>query len=115
MVMAQTRRRFLAGASLAGGPLLVRAQTAFSANDALETTSVRIVNDGSVCIAPLFAAEELLQAEGFTNVRYVKAIAERQHEAVIRGELDFCVTFLSGILAVDSGAPIVVLAGVHAG
>ena len=115
MVMAQTRRRFLAGASLAGGPLLVRAQTAFNANDALETTSVRIVNDGSVCIAPLFAAEELLQAEGFTNVRYVKAIAERQHEAVIRGELDFCVTFLSGILAVDSGAPIVVLGGVHAG
>jgi len=115
MAMAQTRRRFLAGASLAGGPLLVRAQTAFSANDALETTSVRIVNDGSVCIAPLFAAEELLQAEGFTNVRYVKAIAERQHEAVIRGELDFCVTFLSGILAVDSGAPIVVLGGVHAG
>ena len=115
MAMAQTRRRFLAGASLAGGPLLVRAQTAFNANDALETTSVRIVNDGSVCIAPLFAAEELLQAEGFTNVRYVKAIAERQHEAVIRGELDFCVTFLSGILAVDSGAPIVVLGGVHAG
>ena len=113
--MAQTRRRFLAGASLAGGPLLVRAQTAFSANDALETTSVRIVNDGSVCIAPLFAAEELLQAEGFTNVRYVKAIAERQHEAVIRGELDFCVTFLSGIPALDSGAPIVVLGGVHAG
>ena len=78
MAITQTRRRFLARASLAGGLTLVRAKRALSASEELETTSVRIVNDGSVCIAPLFAAEELLQAEGFTNVRYVKAVAERQ-------------------------------------
>jgi hypothetical protein len=37
-----------------------------------ETTRIRIVREPSVCIAPQYAAEELLKGEGFTDVEYVK-------------------------------------------
>jgi len=45
----QTRRRFLAGASLAGGAVLAGARTVLGASDELETTSVRLVNIGVIC------------------------------------------------------------------
>jgi NitT/TauT family transport system substrate-binding protein len=31
--------------------------------------------DVAICIAPKYVAEELLQAEGFTEVQYVEAVA----------------------------------------
>ena len=72
MPLIQTRRRFLTTMSLAGGASLLRLQLAFAAEDALETTTVRLVNDRSICIAPEYMAEELLRAEGFTDIRYVE-------------------------------------------
>ena len=71
MPTMQTRRRFLTTLSLAGGASLLRAPLALAAAGALETTTVRISRDPSTCTAPLFVAEELLRAEGFTDVRYV--------------------------------------------
>ena len=84
---------------------------------ALETTTVRIVNDGSIYIAPLFAAEELLRAEGFTDVRYPKIAAGAQvDEGLARGAADFSVFVpFEHMPALDVGAPITVLAGVHVG
>jgi hypothetical protein len=60
----QTRRRFLTTLSLAGVAGLTDALHLPAAAETLETTTVRLANDGSICIAPLFAAEELLRAEG---------------------------------------------------
>jgi len=37
----------------------------------LETTMVKLANYPGVCLAPLFMAEDLLRAEGFTDVQYV--------------------------------------------
>jgi NitT/TauT family transport system substrate-binding protein len=109
----QTRRRVLTG--LAAGAVALRAPSIFAATDTLETTSVRLVNDGSICIAPLFAAEELLRAEGFTDIRYIEFPAAMQEHAVARGELDFSVSFLNAIREIDTGAPIKILGGVHIG
>ena len=67
----QTRRRFLSTLSLAGVAGLSGALHLPAAAETLETTTVRLVNDGSICIAPLFAAEELLRAEGFADIRFV--------------------------------------------
>src|SRR5258708_36203524 len=44
----------------------------------LETTTIRIPLGAatapvSVCVAPLFVAEDLLKAEGFTDVQYVRS------------------------------------------
>jgi NitT/TauT family transport system substrate-binding protein len=70
MPMMQTRRRFLATLSLAGAAGFLRAPPIFAAEGPLETTTVRIANRHSLCNAPQHVAEELLRAEGFTEVRY---------------------------------------------
>jgi NitT/TauT family transport system substrate-binding protein len=44
---------------------------AIGAEGSLETTTVRISKDLSICEAPLYVAAELLRAEGFTDIRYV--------------------------------------------
>ena len=77
---------------------------------------MRLVNDGSICIAPEYAAEELLRAEGFTDIRYVEVPSAKQIEGLERGVVDF-VLFVppAHIPAIDSGFPVAVLAGVHVG
>ena len=117
MVSMHTRRRFLAGLSLAGAAGRVRAPPALAADGALETTTVRIAKIGAICLAPQYVSEELLRAEGFTEIRYVElkdpaAIGQ----SIGRGEADFSTAFaVDPIQAIDAGAPIVVLAGVHVG
>jgi NitT/TauT family transport system substrate-binding protein len=116
MLITQTRRRFLTTLSLAGAAGLLRAPRVLAAEGLLDTTTVRISKDLAICEAPLEIAEELLRAEGFTDVRYVDtepddlsaAIADRKVDFA----LDFPVLFAPGI---DAGKPITVLAGVHVG
>jgi NitT/TauT family transport system substrate-binding protein len=116
MPTTYTRRRLLkalsaAAVGITGTPHVL------TAAEALETTTVRIVNDGSICIAPLLAAEELLRAEGFTDVLYPKIAAGAQvDEGLARGAADFSVFApFEHMLALDAGAPVTVLAGVHVG
>src|SRR4030095_1704137 len=37
-----------------------------------ETTRIRVVRSGAICISPLYVAEELFRLEGFTDVEYVE-------------------------------------------
>jgi NitT/TauT family transport system substrate-binding protein len=104
--------------ALASTAVLLRAPPARAAEGALETTTVRLVNDDSVCIAPEYVAEDLLRAEGFTEIRYPKAVpAAVAYEMQARGEIDFYNYLAFGDLArhIEAGRPIVVLAGVHVG
>ncbi len=114
--MAQTRRRFLTNLSLAGTAGLVRAPSTPAAEAPLETTTVRISKDLAICEAPLELAEELLRAEGFTDVRYVDTSTDDLSTAIAQRKVDFAldfpVLFAPGI---DAGKPITVLAGVHVG
>jgi len=71
MLLAQTRRRFLTLASAAGAASLVRAPRVLGAEGALETTTLRFTRTPALCVAPLDVAEELLHAEGFSEIRYV--------------------------------------------
>ena len=68
----------------------------------------------SICIAPQYIAEELLRAEGFTDVRYVP---RSTGDAVARGEIDFDVSTPRAWIVshLDAGEPITALAGVHSG
>jgi NitT/TauT family transport system substrate-binding protein len=115
MPITQTRRRFLTTLSLAGAAGLLRAPPSHAAEGALETTTVRIAKIGAICLAPQYVSEELLRAEGFTDIRYVET-GNLIGPAIGRGEGDFSTAFaIDPIQAIDSGAPIVVLAGVHVG
>ena len=87
-----TRRELVGGLTLAGtaGLLGVRPATA-TAEPPPETTRVRFVLPGGTCQAPKWIAEELLRAEGFTDVQYThKDISfPARIKAVGSGETDF--------------------------
>jgi NitT/TauT family transport system substrate-binding protein len=115
MPVTQTRRQFLTTLSLAGAAGLLHGPPSRAAEGALETTTVRIAKIGAICLAPQYVSEELLRAEGFTDIRYVET-GNLIGPAIGRGEADFSTAFaIDPIQAIDAGAPIVVLAGVHVG
>jgi NitT/TauT family transport system substrate-binding protein len=116
--MIQSRRRFLTALSAVSAAGLVRAPRAPAAEGAsLETTTVRLAKTDGICIAPQYVADELLRAEGFTDVHYVDVPETTTRvEAIARGAVDFSANFAAPlIVAVASGEPITFLAGVHVG
>ena len=89
MTIVHTRRRFLAGVSMAGAAGLLRVP-AKADEERLETTSVRFMRTPSICHAPQFVIEDLLRAEGFTDIRYVEAKSTAEiNPAVASGKVDF--------------------------
>src|ERR1700750_1114733 len=78
MPIVQRRRRFLAnlafsgaaGLGALGGANLGREES-LAAEPPPETTIFRFANTPITCVAPLFAASELLRTEGFTDIRHV--------------------------------------------
>jgi NitT/TauT family transport system substrate-binding protein len=116
MPMLQTRRRFLTTLSLAGAARFIPVPRALAVEGSLETKTVRLPKVLGVCVSPQYAAEELLRAEGFTDVRYVETTAAAVPQAIGRGKLDFALNYAPLIIhAIDTGEPLTVLAGVHAG
>ena len=116
MTTAQTRRQFLAGVSMAGAAGLLRV-SAKAGEERLETTSVRFMRTPSICHAPEFVVEDLLRAEGFTDIRYVEAPSNAEiNEAVASGRVDFNIHFApQWVIVIDGGGPVTVLSGVHVG
>jgi NitT/TauT family transport system substrate-binding protein len=114
MLIIQTRRDFLASASLAAAASVVGARGLLADEGPLETSALRLDSRAPICEAPQYITEELLRAEGLTDVRYVRP--SQGHDAVARGELDF--DFNSGpwlASQLAAGEPVTVLAGVHSG
>ena len=107
MAILQSRRRFVTDAAVAGaagfGALGAVNRggggKSFAAEPPPEITTIRLERDPVTCIAPQ-VVEELLRAEGFTDIRYVDLTLEhiRRAEAanvgvlsdmIARGEVDF--------------------------
>jgi NitT/TauT family transport system substrate-binding protein len=110
--------RALAAAGAAGlAPALARAA---APEPPPETTTLRVVKFPSICQAPLFIAEELLRAEGFTGFTYVESevpgAGPGSVEVMNKGLADMAVFFAAPLaMAIDRGADISVLGGVHPG
>src|SRR5262245_27424740 len=87
----QTRRRFLAGLSLVGAAGLVGASRPLHAEPLPETPTVRLPRwSEASCLAPEYVAENLLRAEGFTDVRYVDGESGADSSVwIAHGEIDF--------------------------
>lgn len=83
-----------------------------------ETTRIRLVKIPGLCLAPQYVAEELLRAEGFTDVQYV-SIPEGGvgvYERLGKGDIDITQWFAAPFVQeVDRGAHILFLSGVHVG
>ena len=116
----QSRRDFLAGLSAAGataGVASIVGAPALADQRPPEMTTIRIRRDPSICVAPQYIAEDLLRAEGLTDIRYVPAQSGPiQAQMLTRGELDFALPSSQTVVSLlDAGVPITALAGVHAG
>jgi hypothetical protein len=109
------RREFVAGLTGLGAAGVLGVRRA-AAEPAPETTRLRLSQIPGICVAPQYVAQELLQAEGFTDVRYVYIPETNPYPAFVSGELDISMAFVAPFLVqVDAGLPIVLLAGVHVG
>src|SRR5215469_16689422 len=106
MQTTQSRRGFLATLSSAGVVGLGAAHS-FAQEAPPETTAVRLSKISSICIAPQYVADELLRAEGFTEIHFVATDAGRPAALSLgRGEIDFTTNFSPPlIMAIDAGEP----------
>ncbi len=111
------RRAFLHGTTFAATAGILGLRPApIGAEPAPETTRIRLAQIPGICVAPQYVAEELLRAEGFTDVQYVKLGSGTMYTAFADGQIDLSMAFVAPfIMQVDAGAPIVLLAGIHVG
>jgi NitT/TauT family transport system substrate-binding protein len=113
MHIMQSRRDFLSTLSAAGAASIVGARGSLADEGPPETTTIRLPRTPNICVAPGYITEDLLRAEGLTDIRY---IPDTPADAVARGDLDFEFDSGAGIAAhLDAGEPIAALAGVHSG
>jgi NitT/TauT family transport system substrate-binding protein len=117
MQLIQNRRDFLTTLSAAGAAGVLGARASLADEGPPETTTVRLGRLGSLCLAPQYAAEELLRAEGFTDVRYVPVEGgSPASRKIASGEVDFSLNFVPAlVISMAAGEPITVVAGVHPG
>jgi NitT/TauT family transport system substrate-binding protein len=117
MPIWQSRRDFLASVSLAAVADVLGARTPLADEGPPETTTIRLRRDPSICAAPTFIAEDLLRAEGFTDVQYVPVKSGPPvAQAIGDGEIDFGLEFAGSLVfRLDAGAAITVLSGLHTG
>jgi NitT/TauT family transport system substrate-binding protein len=117
MNMVQSRRRFLATLSSAGAAGLIGAPTSQAQDGQLETITIRLAKIAGICIAPQYVADELLRAEGFTDIRFVATDAGVPAAmSLARGEVDFTANFAPAlVIPIDAGEPITIVGGEHIG
>jgi NitT/TauT family transport system substrate-binding protein len=105
---------------MAGAVGLAAAMPALAAETPPETTRLRLNKTSSLCNASLYVAEELLRAEGFTEIQYYgdqeTTTGVPGARALAAGEFDIGQNFAAPlVMALDSGVPIVLIGGVHVG
>lgn len=125
MQIVQSRRRFLTTAAFASAAAMggieaasvADARKSFATEMPPEVSAVRLGKIPGLCIAPQYVAEELLRAEGFTDIHYLPAAAgTEQAQKIAHGDVDFTLNFATPlIIPLDAGEPITVLAGTHVG
>jgi NitT/TauT family transport system substrate-binding protein len=114
MQIIQSRRDFLAMLSAAGAAGVLGGHTSFADEPPPEVTTIRIPGTtGAACLAPQYVAEDLLRAEGFTEIHYLSTagglVPPQEQE-------DISLTPAPAIVFhLDAGEPITALAGVHGG
>lgn len=117
MHIMQSRRDFLATLSATGTAGVLGARTSLADEGPPEVTTIRLGRLRSLCLAPEYAAEALLRAEGFTDVRYVPAGAGiPAAKKIASGEVDFSLNFaVPLVITMAAGELLTVVAGVRPG
>ena len=115
MPITLSRRRVLSSIGLAGATVLAVPRV-LAAEARLETTTVRFAKIPVICFAPQYVCEDLLRMEGFTDIRYVDTKTSSFGQGLAEGKYDFASNVTAqNVVFVDSGLPITLVAGIHAG
>jgi NitT/TauT family transport system substrate-binding protein len=116
MRMILNRRRLLGGMALAIPASVVPLRRAAAVEPPPETSTVRLSKHPTICFAPQYVCEELLRAEGFTDIHWVDIPNPSIWQELGIGQIDFASNLsLNHIIAIDKGAPITIVSGVHGG
>jgi NitT/TauT family transport system substrate-binding protein len=117
MQIRQNRRDFLTTLSFAGVAGVLGTTQSFADEGPPETTTIRLAYYPNDCLVPLLVAEDLLRAEGFTDIRYVSLPESfTTPQLVARGDVHFANTFAGTLVShMDDGVPVTALSGVHSG
>jgi NitT/TauT family transport system substrate-binding protein len=116
MSLAQNRRHFLKTLSVSTAAMLIGRSHSWAQEAPPETTTIRLAKHAGICIAPQYIADELLRAEGFTDIQYVWRPPAVLSPAIGRAEVDFSMHFSPpSILAIEAGERVIMLAGIHIG
>lgn len=114
-----SRRKFVKDLALAGAAVaLGHGRELLAAEPPPETNLIRLPLGGTnICWAPAYVSEELLRAEGFTDVRFVKyAEPGKAYPGLAAGEIDILTAFVAPTISqIDAGNPLIVLGGTHPG
>ncbi len=112
-----SRREFVGGLTLVASAGLGMRPERAAAEPPPETTKLRLLKEkGRTCWAPQYVAEDLLRAEGFTDVTYVDFPGGAASELLVAAKADISLHFVGpNIIRLDQGDPAVFLAGVHVG
>src|SRR6516165_160171 len=113
MRMIQTRRCFLSTLSSLGAASLIGSQKSVAQESPPETSTVRLAKIPGICIAPQYIADDLLRAEGFTDIRYVATNPGIPAAlSLARGEVDFTANYApTFVIPIDAGEPITIVGG----
>ena len=110
------RRAFLRLMSGAGAALAGFHPSRVGAQSPPETATIRLNQIPGICVAPQYVAEDLLRAEGFSDVRYEKFGTAAIYRALAAGHVDLSMAFVAPFVTqLDTSDAIVLLGGVHVG
>src|SRR6516165_9866717 len=111
-----TRRRLIGTAASAGFACMLPPVGARAVEPSLETTTIKLPRDPAICTMPQMITEQLLQAEGFTEIHFVDEPPGNPGKLLARGDVDLMVGYASNfIVGLDKGDATTLLAGVHGG
>ena len=115
-----SRREFLNRITIAGiAGVSGLAPQRVAAEPPPETTRIRLFKIPGLCLAPQYVAEELLRAEGFTDIQYLSfpegGVAVYEH--LSKGDIDITQWFVAPFVqeVETAAANILFLSGVHIG
>ena len=110
------RRRFLSGTGALGVASILGWPEISYAEPPPEIRKIRLVHTPAICLSPQYLAEEFLRMGGFTQIEYIQSGDILAANIVAAGKADFTQDGVSSLLPLlDTGSPVVVLSGVHAG
>ncbi len=109
-----TRRDFVRAAGAFG---LTSGLPVLAAEPPPEATRIRLVRESSICLAPVYIAEELLKAEGFRDIQYVPLEGTLGTGQMLgAGKADLGADAVPAlVLNLEAGDPIVIFGGLHSG